>query len=404
MQLIGVGISDRGPSREVNEDSIYVDNDLGLYIVCDGMGGHAAGDVASKTAIEVIAKFFKERIGKLGQLATNGTEEIVDLAEMAVREACLQIYKLGTTDKSRAGMGTTVTMFLAAGNKAVMAHVGDSRLFLNRGVDLFQLSQDHTLVNELLSRGSLTAAEAKKSPYQHVLTRAVGTHESVDVDTLRFDVLPGDTYLICSDGLNSGVEDREELSERLEGVDLEEVAAELIGIAKERDGSDNLSAVLIRAESDADTIEIDQARSEAVSLALETLRSVYMFSDLDHQELVQIVDSVLVKDCPSGSLLVQQGDRGDCMYVMLSGKAAVSRDGKLVNQLEAGSHFGEMALLSERTRSATVEITKPSRLLRIEREKFSSLVQANPRLGTKLLWSIAREVSNRLHDVMEVSS
>lgn len=217
MKVVASALSDRGLKREGNEDQYLIDESLGLYVVCDGMGGHAAGEVAAEKAIE----FAAEHISANGDILESAVDRpdgffrVLKIAEEAVQAASQEVHRLSKSSPKYAGMGTTMTMLMILDNKAIMAHVGDSRMYLKRGGEIHQLSVDHTLANEMHLSGGLSKEEAATSRYQHVLTRSIGPHEFVDVDTLLFDLLPGDRILLCSDGLSNYFSDDSVIAELL---------------------------------------------------------------------------------------------------------------------------------------------------------------------------------------------
>ena len=202
--------TDVGRVRDHNEDNFLVDKALNLFVVADGMGGHAAGEVASAVAVQTLRdvvsrnKDLIDAYREGSQIASS--RDITSLLEHAVQKACAEIYTKAQDDPEKRGMGTTLSALLVINNRGFIAHVGDSRIYLLRGGRVVQLTEDHSLVNELIKRGKLTEAQAETSPYKNAVTRAVGVYESVEVDTIDFDVLPGDQFLLASDGLTGSTE------------------------------------------------------------------------------------------------------------------------------------------------------------------------------------------------------
>lgn len=186
------GESKIGLVRKVNEDSFYISPDEHILAVADGMGGYAGGEIASKTAVEAIAYYFKN-------FPCNAPEQL----EKAVQYANSSIISKTMIDPALQGMGTTVSLVTLAGHRAYWGHVGDSRIYLCRGGTLRQITTDHTIVQMLVAQGKIKPEEAANHPQRHVLTRAAGVDESLRVDTGAFDVQPGDRILLCTDGLTS---------------------------------------------------------------------------------------------------------------------------------------------------------------------------------------------------------
>jgi serine/threonine protein phosphatase PrpC len=176
-----------------------------VFIVADGMGGHAAGEVASNVAVHAFRDtLFRERdvIDRFERGDASITrQDLLRLMEQGVQNACTAVFAEAQKDPSKRGMGTTLVALLLVGSRGFYAHVGDSRIYLQRGDSVHQLTEDHSLINELLKRGRLTPEQIGKLNMKNAVTRAVGVYESVEADTLDFDVLAGDRFLLCSDGL-----------------------------------------------------------------------------------------------------------------------------------------------------------------------------------------------------------
>ena len=201
MELSFWAATDVGKKREVNEDNFLVDKKLSLFIVADGMGGHASGEVASHLAVhelrntvdagrDVVDRFTRDA-------AAVRPQEILTLLEHAVQTAGHTIYQRGVSEPEKRGMGTTTSALLIAGDRGFIAHVGDSRIYMVRGGQVVQLTEDHSLINELIRRGRITRENLEDSPpykaYKNAVTRAVGVYETVQGDTIDFEILQGDT-------------------------------------------------------------------------------------------------------------------------------------------------------------------------------------------------------------------
>jgi protein phosphatase len=256
MKIRSAGATDVGKVRSSNEDSFGVFDDLGLYVVADGMGGHAAGEVASFLAVETIHETFlaprdaspngsPERTTPTGA-ALAPERRLVSALEQANR----RIFAAGQEDEARSGMGTTVAAVWLDGKTAHVAHVGDSRVYRVRGGDLAQITTDHSLVNDYLARGLMTPEEAIGHPMKHILIRALGTTSAVAVDTTALPLEPGDILLLCSDGL-SNVVPPSEIAAILSAPDLDiSVRCHgLIDAANRHGGLDNITAVLLQADT-----------------------------------------------------------------------------------------------------------------------------------------------------------
>lgn len=234
--------TDVGRYRRSNEDAFFRDDGLGLYIVADGMGGHAAGEVASNEAVDAVYGMVKARLTKRGEPPLTATAAC-RLLEGAIQHATYLIFAIGEIDRNKSGMGTTISAALFAGDALVVGQVGDSRIYRVRGGKAEQITEDHTLIAWQIKQGLLSPSEAKTSPHRNVITRAVGNRDYVEVDTLVVDVHAGDRYLICSDGLHGYLETDEVATVAELGGDR--AVQRFIDLANERGGRDNITAVLV---------------------------------------------------------------------------------------------------------------------------------------------------------------
>lgn len=401
VQITAHGATDVGRVRQLNEDHLLIDPELGLYVVCDGMGGHASGDVASRTATETVRGYVAQRRDVLAAVlrGEQPAEEAAALLRHGIQSASARIHELAQKESGRRGMGTTCTALLVLGGKGVMGHVGDSRLYLRRDGRVYQLTEDHTFVQEAIRRGMMTPEQAAQSVHQNIVTRAVGPSPSVLVDTLVFDVLPGDTLLLCSDGLHGYYKDAGELATALAPERLDAIGTALVAGANDRGGGDNITAVLVRAFAAAPEAKAQADRAKRVTSALDTLGHVVLFSELDMKELVKVANAFRPVDHEADQVVVHEGDPSETLFVIVNGGAKVTRGGVEIATLKSGDHFGEMALLSRRPRSATVRTSKKSRLLALERDRFYDLMQSDSVIAAKFLWRLAQTLSLRLDDL-----
>jgi serine/threonine protein phosphatase PrpC len=245
--------SDTGKKRRRNEDSYVVAPPL--FAVADGMGGAQAGEVASKLAAAALED--------TDSGSSSGQERVVSL----IQEANRRVYARANTDPATSGMGTTMTVALVEGQVVTIGHVGDSRAYLVRAGRLEQLTEDHSLVNELLKSGKLSPQEAETHPQRSVITRAVGTDPDVDVDAFAVDALEGDVFLLCSDGLTDMVDDEGILDvvERYHD-DLDRVAKSLVSAANRGGGEDNITVIAFTMTADGDTQRLPAAEPDEDTL------------------------------------------------------------------------------------------------------------------------------------------
>jgi serine/threonine protein phosphatase PrpC len=246
----GYGLSDVGRKRQANEDAYFLDDPLGLYVVADGMGGHAAGEIASHEAVETIYGMVKRGVGEVTELVDPLDEEDAQTAcrlmESAVQGATYMVFSMAELDRGKSGMGTTISALLMLGDYAITAQVGDSRIYRINGETVEQLTEDHTLIAWQLKQGIITPQEAKRSPHRNVITRAVGNREYVQVDTGLVPLSPGDRLLLCSDGLHGYL--RQADIAPIVALGAERAVKRFIELANERGGKDNITAILVEID------------------------------------------------------------------------------------------------------------------------------------------------------------
>lgn len=237
-RLIGIQ-TDVGNKRTFNEDSVgyYEDMDFGIYVVADGMGGHNAGEVASKLARDIIIDYVIEH-------RDEGSQEQV-LSE-AIQNANRSIYREGLLDEDCNGMGTTIIGAFLMGNQLTFFNVGDSRGYLLKENELIKVTKDHSLVQELLDNGTITKEEAINHPNKNVITRAVGTNPVVKADYYTLDIRDVSKILLCSDGLTNEVSEEDIL--KVLQTDDNDQCLQLINMSKENGGRDNISVIIFRGE------------------------------------------------------------------------------------------------------------------------------------------------------------
>jgi PPM family protein phosphatase len=234
---ISAAVSDRGLRRSHNEDRFGAYPELGLFVVADGMGGHAGGEIAAQIAVdEVHAALSRPGVASPSRL------------EDAIERANWTICRASSRDPELREMGTTIAALLVEDGHVTVAHVGDSRVYRLRNRRLEQLTEDHSLFNYYVRAGLADPANSADFPYHNVVTRALGLRPVVTVDTARLRFAPGDTFMLCSDGLSGVVDDEEITAILLTCVDLDHAARELVTLANERGGPDNITVVLVRQE------------------------------------------------------------------------------------------------------------------------------------------------------------
>ncbi|HEY4116621.1 MAG TPA: protein phosphatase 2C domain-containing protein [Byssovorax sp.] len=238
------GKTDVGRHRKSNQDAFFHDDALRLYVVADGMGGHAAGEVASAEAVDTIHGMVKRGVIAAGdQLNAPRACRIV---EGAIQGATYMLFGIAELDREKTGMGTTISAALVVNQELVLGQVGDSRIYQIRGDHTMQITEDHTLIAWQIKQGLISEAEAKTSPHRNVITRAVGNREYVEVDTRVVEIAPGDRYLLCSDGLHGYLE-LEEIAD-IVALGGDNAVESFIQLAMTRGGRDNITAVIVEVD------------------------------------------------------------------------------------------------------------------------------------------------------------
>ena len=251
-------VTDVGVVREHNEDSAFMEATKGFFIVADGMGGHAAGEVASAMAVDNVrqtlegARIEIEAFQKAPSDA--GRRGIVQLLQNAVLSAHQAVYQRGQAESDKAGMGTTLDVVLVAGPEAFVAHVGDSRTYLIRDGRSSQITTDHTVAEVLVIEGKLTIEEAQVSPLRTILVNAIGVSADVGVEMAHVTLKRGDRLLLCSDGLHDYFPAEEEIAQRLSAEKPGDALAEMVELAKTRGGHDNITGVAVHVSDVVDAV------------------------------------------------------------------------------------------------------------------------------------------------------
>lgn len=230
--------TDVGLVRKNNEDRLIVNKETGLFIVADGMGGHQGGEVAGEMAVESISSSLKEFL-------KGGSSNISSIIYKAIHKANEEIYRKAKQDIKLNGMGTTIVLALCRNDKIHIAHVGDSRAYLIRDGRIRQLTQDHSLVAELLEAGGISKEDVRNHHLRHIVTNALGIKESVEPDIMSMSPRDGDYFLLCTDGLTDMMTDAEIREVIINSDNVQRTCEDLISSANEKSGKDNVTVILI---------------------------------------------------------------------------------------------------------------------------------------------------------------
>ncbi len=373
------------------------DEQLGVYVLCDGMGGTAAGGVAAKLASQACLSYLRQHASILEEIShgRRAWQQLSELAQAAVAAANQAVYNHTHDHPESRGSGTTIALLLTAGHRGVCAHVGDSRIYAYRNQQLFQLTKDHSLAQDLIDRGLLDRAHLRSFAFKHVLSRAVGLLPAVSVDTLLFEILPGDCFLLTSDGVSSAVA-REALEGIMSHEDSPTLLEKITSLAHESCGDDDLSIILVEASVDSDEHGTHTSRTQEHTLKTSVLQEVFLFRTLDQQNILRIVNSSTVVQCQPGEVVVHQGEPEISLYIILEGHFDIEVNRQKIATISRGNHFGEMALLTSHPRSATVRAATNGKVLQLAADDFHRFVQAHPQDGVRMVTALAQELSERL--------
>jgi len=252
MRTVAAGLTDVGKKRPHNEDAYSLDDVLGLYIVADGLGRHAKGEIASNESVEEVRMWVRRHLPEIDECLAvrDGASlgRVRRLLESGVQSACYMLYGLALQDPEKKGMSTTMSVLLVRNGHAFVAQVGDSRVYRKHADEVLQVTEDHTLINYKLKHGLMTPEEAKSAQGKNVITRAVGHKDYVQVDTFDLPVAAGDRFMLCTDGLHGYVEEDIEIADLLGEETLELAARSAVDLANERGGKDNITAVVVEVQ------------------------------------------------------------------------------------------------------------------------------------------------------------
>jgi serine/threonine protein phosphatase PrpC len=391
--------TDVGKVRDHNEDNFLVDKKLALFIVADGMGGHAAGEVASAIAVRTVHEEIKREKELIDDYLSGATgaskvtpKDLIALIEHAVQRACSKIHEEAAGDAAKRGMGTTLSALLVVGHQGFIAHVGDSRIYLGRDGRIQQLTEDHTVYNELIKRGKLTREQIEKVQQKNAITRAVGVYERVEVDTLVIELIAGDSLVIATDGLHGYLEAPEELRAPL-ALEGDASVKALVALANDRGGKDNITTIVVKVGEEG---AVDAARAKRLALKRDVLANMPLFSRLTERELLRVMQAVEVREFKDGEVVINEGDKGDELFIVLEGRVRVSRGEQVLAHLGPGEHVGEMALIRSVPRSATVMAVGDAEVIAIRRADFFEILRKEHEIAVKMLWQFLGVLADRL--------
>lgn len=385
MRALGIGLTVRGRERVRNEDAHFVDDELGLYVVSDGIGGRTGGDLASKTTVQTIAVHLENNKAVFEEVSDESVpvKEAVEALEQAVQAACRAVFELAEEKPEVGSMGATVTVLVILDDKAIMAHVGNTRLYLLRDKEAHKLSTDHTMAAELCAAGVISEKEAQEHPYSRILTRAVGKDSSVLVETLIIDLMPDDRFLLCTNGLARHLGTGEALVELLQG-ELSFVPDALMDFAQAQGSEDDITVIAAQPSRGDARITLTEPLI-SVSACFDVLKKVPLFKGLSFDQLQRVLNLGEVRRFEKGDVVIEEGELCPGLFVMLTEGFELRRKKKSISRLKTGDSLGETGLLKDRACRSTLGASDRCRLVSIDKVRFSQLTHKFPRLGIDLL-------------------
>lgn len=382
--------TDVGLKRKNNEDSLLAAEEYGLFVVADGVGGRKAGELASAITVNTFQKYGPRLQAAVAAYTDDRNREtrnrVLWLLDEAANVSSKRVYEAASST-GRQGMTTTLVAAVVGGGAAFLVHVGDSRGYLLRQGEIRQLTEDHSMVNQLLRQGSITPEEAAKSRYRNVITRAVGLYPTVQTDTGFVELVQGDRLMLCSDGCSDLVPPGP-MAHLMGSTSVTDATDALIDASLEAGGKDNVTVIVVEPEA--------VLEAEAVAARAAAMERLFLFSDLPFHARMRVSRIVSERPASPGEVLVRTGERGDTMYTVVKGEVAVMVGDREVAALGPGEHFGELALVDELPRSADIVAKSEVRLLAIERAALRDFCMVEPALGNQVLWKLATTLGDRL--------
>ena len=368
------------------EECVYCDDEAGLYAVADGIGAPRQRRAAARIFCESIRPF-RDQFQEILSGPPNDPEtraKAMALMERAFDRAAGAIYRVAERKAGYAGMATTAVVLAVGPAGAVLGHVGDARAYLLRAGDVRRLTEDHNLIAKMAAEGLL--GKGREVDPRSVLSRAVGHMPSVTVETLWLEVNEGDEVPLCSYGLYRSFTDGQ-LRDLLRGGMERAMRAAMTRPKEEAE----VTGVLVRVAATDDTTDTT-SKAELIS-------RMDLFRHLGDQELLRVLKIVYERRLNAGDVLCNEGDGGDAIWIVFEGELSVVQGGTLLTTIGPGGHLGELAFMDGQARSATVAATKPTLVLTFKRDDFRPLIQRDPVLAAKVMWSFALNMGARIRDL-----
>lgn len=389
--------TEKSPKKPANDDYVIAAPDLRLFIVCDGVSGHAGGNVASKLTAETVLQEIRQ---KLAGAEFPSLKEAAVLVRDAVYLANKVVYERAHLDASLAKMATTFDLVWLIGDHLLSAHTGDGRVFLARHGTVMRVTKDHSYVQELIDSGAMNEEQAKRSPYAHTLTHAVGIHQTTRVDLLGPEIQAGDTILICTDGVYGGCSDAQimNLLSKASG-NLEPTLQALVKSSRAGGCQDDATGVLLEIGGHLSGAPISaprplpQAKVQALDLSP-------CFGELSFSDKTRLLEIARQRRLAPGEVLAREGEVANHLWVLVSGKVRITEKGVPLAERAGPATLGEAALMEQEPRSATVSAIDEVHVLEFDRSRVLAFFEPHMRNPAAQMYrAIAKIEHERMRDL-----
>jgi protein phosphatase len=405
MSLRSSAATDPGRVEKENRDGCFAGDVHGVYAVADGVG-EAPGEFAARLFLKLVqegASHLADTVRRAQHESdpARGRRDVLEAIARLFETANTDIYGWGRESAELRGAATTATLALLDGQGVFLAHVGDSRAYLVSGGACKQLTQDHTMAEELVRVGQLCKEETGNFRYRNVVSRTLGERAVCRPDLTYVDVAPGDTLLLTTDGVTDFASERAILDLLQERGTPGRTAERIVDLALKCGSTDNATAVVVQVPEDTQpkTTVSQIGQPFAHTVKLDFIGTLFFCQHLTPDERMKVLRYVHEVQALPGTVVFQQGEVGQDLFLVVQGQLEVTVDGQKVTTIGPGGHFGEIALVSGQPRSATVVAKEPTRLFRLTRDDFFDLSQRDQAVAVKMLWSFSQTLSSRVTDL-----
>jgi serine/threonine protein phosphatase PrpC len=389
--------TDVGRVRKNNEDNSLADTINGFFVVCDGMGGHEHGEIASGIAVEALRNYMHNAMTGLKAFSIDPSKQrrqwVEQVIRGAVQAANAEVYRAAAQKGAQENMGTTLSMLLfLSPNTAIIGHVGDSRIYRIRNIEVQQVTNDQTLAQEQIRQGAIRPEDADKVPFGNTLLQAVGYQQDVNPDVVWIDVQPGDQFLLCSDGLSNYLID-DEIVTVFRKAHGDQIVPRLIDCANARGGRDNITAIVVEVEDSEDSLAATQ-----LDLSSDILGRCPLFEGFEMAEIMRILPLGHLRVFITDETLQTEGQEGPGIFMVLSGRIGLYRKGTWLRTIGPGGHFGEIEFFDGRGAPSTARCEEEVRAILFPFDTLLNFAKEKPTLGNNLLLNIGKHHAQQLRN------